>query len=90
MKIRELREILDNTDSFKVRWGNQRKLLYDGWVEVEVPLDNESKNSVTVPFLVTFGNLEYPILGTNVIEHLSTPYKTDELQYILPRCLPNH
>ena len=90
MKIRELREILDNTDSFQVRWGNQRKLLYDGWVEVEVPLNNESKNSVTVPFLVTFGNLECPILGTNAFEHLSVPYKTNELQYILPRCLSNH
>ena len=30
LKIRELREILDNTDSFQVRWGNQRKLPYDG------------------------------------------------------------
>ena len=90
MKIRELREILDNTDSFQVRWGNQRKLLYDGWMEVEVFLNNESQNSVTVPFLVTSENLKYPILGTNAIEHLSAPYKTDELQHILPRCLPNH
>ena len=50
LKIRELREILDNTDSFQVRWGNQRKLPYDGWVEVEVPLNNENQNSVTVSF----------------------------------------
>ena len=30
LKIRELREIVDNTDSFQVRWGNQRKLPYEG------------------------------------------------------------
>ena len=57
---------------------------------MEVSLNNESQNHVTVPFLATSGNLEYPILGTIAIEHLSALYKTDELQYILPRCLPNH
>ena len=71
-------------------WGNQRKLPYDGWVKVEVFLNNKSQNSVTVHFLVTSENLEYPILGTNAIEHLSAPYNRDELQHILPRCLPNH
>ena len=90
LKIRELIGILDNTDNFQARWGNERKLPYDGWVEVEVSLKKESQNSVTVPFLVTSENLEYPILETNVIEHLSAPYNTDELQHILPRSLPNH
>ena len=61
LKIRELREILDSTENFQVRWGNQRKLPYDGWVEVEVSFNNESQSSVTVPFLVTSENLEYPI-----------------------------
>ena len=89
LKIRDLREILDNTDNFQVRWDNQRKLPYDGWVKVE-PLNNESQNSVTVPFLVTSENLENPIPGTNAIEHLSAAYNTDELQHILPRCLPNY
>ena len=42
-------------------------------MEVEVSLNNESQNSVIVPFLVTSENLEYPILGTNVTEHLSAP-----------------
>ena len=73
-----------------MRWDNLRKLPYDEWVEVEGSLNNESQNSVTVPFLVTSENLEYPFLGTNAIEALSTPYKTDELQHILPICLPNH
>ena len=90
LKIRELRKILDNTDNFQEIWGNQRKLPYDGWVKVEVFLNNKSQNSVTVHFLVTSENLEYPIFGTNAIEHLSAPYNRDELQHILPRCLPNH
>ena len=59
-------------------------------MEVEVSRNSESQNSVTVLFFVTSEDLEYPILGTNATEHLSAPYKTDELQHILPRCLPNH
>ena len=58
---------------------NQRKLPYDGWVEVEVSFNNESQSSVTVSFLVASENLEYPIFGKN-----------DKVQNILPRCLPNH
>ena len=90
LKSRDFREILDNTENFQVRWGNQRKLPYDGWVEVEVSLNNQSKNFVIVPYLVTSENLVYPILGTNAIEHLWAPYKTDELENILSRCLPNY
>ena len=73
-----------------MRWGNQRKLPYDRRVEVGVSLNNESKNFVPVPFLVTSEKLEYHIIGTNAIEHLLTPYKTNKLQPMLPRCLPNH
>ena len=60
--------------------------------EVEVSLNNSVKSqiSVTIPFLVTSENWEYHILGTNAVEHLSAPYKSDELQYIVLRCLPNH
>ena len=42
LKIRELGKIIDNPVSFQVRWGNQRKLPYGGWVEVEVSLNNEN------------------------------------------------
>lgn len=41
-----------------MRWSNQRNLLYDGWVEMEVSLNSESQNFVTVPFPVTSENLE--------------------------------
>ena len=49
--------------------------------EVEVSLNNSVKSqiSVTIPFLVTSENWEYHILGTNAVEHLSAPYKSDEL-----------
>ena len=52
---------------------------------MEVSLNSESINFVTVPFLVTSENLEYSIfaiLGTNAMEHLLAAYKTDELQHI--------
>lgn len=34
---------------------------------------SESQNYVTEPFLVTSDNLEYPIIDTSAIEHLSIP-----------------
>ena len=54
---------------------NGTKITYSGWVEIEVQLTSSSKDepSVMVPFLITNENLEYPILGYNVIEELAQP-----------------
>lgn len=48
-------------------------------------LNNESQTFVVVPFLVTSENLVDSTFGTNAIEDLSVPYKTNELQHVLPR-----
>ena len=75
--------------NLQVKWGNQRKLPYDGWVEIEVSFVEDKEKAVTVPFLVTSETLEFPILGTNAIEHLSSSFNPDELNRILKNCLPH-
>ena len=67
--------IFTDTDKLQVRWGNQEILPYEGRVELEVSLDNDTQaNEILVPFLTTSERLHYPILGTNAFEHISQNY----------------
>ena len=73
--IKNLHDILSDTDKLLVRWGNQEILPYEGYVELEASLDNDTPaNEILVPFLITPERLHYPILGTNAIEHISQNY----------------
>ncbi|CAB4045381.1 Hypothetical predicted protein [Paramuricea clavata] len=44
-------------------------MAYVGWVELKFQVQ-DSANGVSVPFLVTQENLELPLVGFNVIEHM--------------------
>ena len=48
---------------------NECSNLYKGWVEVEFQFTS-SEDSISVPFLVASENLDCPLIGFNVIEHL--------------------
>ena len=88
--IKNLHDILSDTDKLQVRWGNQEILPYESYVELEVSLDNGiSANQILVPFLLTPEKLHYPILGTNAIEHISQNYQSNELADVLYECLPD-
>ena len=71
--VRDISELIDKELNSTV--GNGTKITYSGWVEIEVRLTSSSKDepSVMVPFLITNENLEYHILGYNVIEELVQP-----------------
>ena len=61
-------------------------------MEVEVSLNNESQNFVTVPFFVTSENLEYPILALNTYQHHTKQMSSnisyqDVYQTIYQKCL---
>ena len=74
----------------QVRWGNQEILPFEGGVELEVSLDNDTAaNEILVPFLLTSERLHYPILGTNAIEQISQNYQSNELADVLNECLPD-
>ena len=88
--IKNLHDILSDADKLQVRWGNQEILPYEGYVELEVSLDNgTSANQILVPFLLTPEKLHYPILGTNAIKHISQNYQSNELADVLYKCLPD-
>ena len=85
-----MHDILSDADKLQVRWGNQEILPYEGYVELEVSLDNDTPASkILVPFLITPERLLYPILGTNAIEHISQNYQSNELADVLNKCLPD-
>ena len=84
--IKNLHDILSDTDKLLVRWGNQEILPYEGYVELEASLDNDTPaNEILVPFLITPERSHYPILGTNAIEHISKNYQSNDLA---SECLP--
>ena len=85
-----MHDILSDADKLQVRWGNQEILPYEGYVELEVSLDNDTPaNVILVPFLITPERLHYPILGTNAIEHMSQNYQSNELADVMNECLPD-
>ena len=68
LTVKPLKEILENGDSFRVQWGNSTQIPFLGWTSLNVQVGDET-NSATldVPYLVTSGEVEYPILGFNTI-----------------------
>ena len=89
VKIRPLKELLDNPDKLNVRWGDQRELPYMGWVDLKLQLKNDQP-AIDVPFLVTGERIETPILGTNAIEHLSADQSPEKLFDGFKAAFPNH
>ena len=51
---------------------NGGPIPFDGWVELQFQLTSgaQSSNPLTVPLLVARDDLEYPIIGYNVIEEV--------------------
>ena len=68
LTVKPLKEILENGDSFRVQWGSSTQIPFLGWTSLNVQVGDET-NSATldVPYLVTSGEVEYPILGFNTI-----------------------
>ena len=46
-------------------------LPYEGWVEIDFCLSSNTELVVSVPFLVSTGQLNCPIVGYNVIEEIT-------------------
>ena len=50
--IKNVHDILSDADKLQVRWGNQEILLYEGYIELEVSLDNCTlANKIQVPYV---------------------------------------
>ena len=69
--VRDISELID--EELNLTAANGTKIAYSDEIEVRLTSSSKDEPSVMVPFLITNENLEYPILGYNVIEELVQP-----------------
>lgn len=64
VQVQSLDSILDDCDSFWVRWGNTTDKSFEGGVEMVVQVGEAEKIlQIKAPFLVTCNELSQPIVG---------------------------
>ena len=70
LKIRKIEDLLGEEAGLNLIGANGGPIPFDGWVEVQFQLTSGAQSStpLTVPLLVARDDLEYPIIGYNVIE----------------------
>ena len=87
LPVKPLSDILDDQDSFRVQWGNSTEIPFLGWVNMSVQIGYEIKSiTLDIPYLVTSGELEYPILGFNAMREM---VKVEEDLHILKQVFEN-
>ena len=84
-----MNDLLSDVSGFKVRWGNQNKLPFIGWVELKVFLTSSTNPDVIVPFLVTPDTLDHLILGSNAIRLLTEKFPHHVLSSAFKEALTN-
>ncbi|PFX25321.1 hypothetical protein AWC38_SpisGene10089 [Stylophora pistillata] len=72
LKPRNIAELLGEETGLNLIGANGGPIPFDGWVEVQFQLTSGAQSStrLTVPLLVARNDLEYPIIGFNVIEEV--------------------
>ena len=72
LKTRKIEELLGEGAGLNLIGANGGLITFDGWVEVQFQLTSGAGSStpLTVPLLVARDDLEYPIIGYNVIEEV--------------------
>ena len=72
LKTRKIEELLGEEAGLNLIGANGGPIPFDGWVEVQFQLTSGAQSStpLTVPLLVARDDLEYPIIGYNVIEEV--------------------
>ena len=72
LELRKIDELLGESVELDLRAANDGIIPFLGWVEAEFKLtsDTQSSGPLTVPILVARDELEYPIIGYNVIEEV--------------------
>ena len=70
LKPRNIEELLGEEAGLNLIGANGGPIPFDGWVKVQFQLTSGAQSStpLTVPLLVARDDLEYPIIGYNVIE----------------------
>ena len=77
LKSRNIAELLGEEAGLNLIGANGGPIPFDGWVEVQFQLSSGTQSStpLTVPLLVARDDLEYSIIGYNVIEEVQTKWE---------------
>ena len=69
LQIKEIRELLGQNDKLNLAAANGTSIPYTGWIDICLTFGNKQQKSteISVPFLVTEADIDYPIVGYNVI-----------------------
>lgn len=72
LNLRNIEELLGEETGLNLIGANGGPILFEGWVEVQFQLASSTQSSIplTVPLLVARDELEFPIIGYNVIEEV--------------------
>ena len=72
LKTRKIEALLGEEAGLNLIGANGGPIPFDGWVEVQFQLTSGAQSStpLTVPLLAARDDLEYPIIGYNVIEEV--------------------
>ena len=72
LKLRNIEELLGEETGLNLIGANGGPIPFERWVEVQFQLtsSNQPSNPLTVPLLVARDELEFPIIGYNVIEEV--------------------
>ena len=72
LKLRNIKELLGEETGLNLIGANGGPIPFEGWVEVQFQLasSNQPSNPLSVPLLVARDELEFPIIGYNVIEEV--------------------
>ena len=94
LTVKPLKEILEDGDNCRVQWGNSTQIPFLGGTSLNVQVGDEiNSTTLDVPYLVTSGEIEYPIIGFNAIrEIVKTNNDTQMLKKIFENVfsLTNH
>ena len=69
LQVKEIRELLGQNDKLNLAAASGTSIPYTWWIDICLRFGNEQQKSteISVPFLVTEADIDYPIIGYNVI-----------------------
>ena len=69
LQVKKIRELLGQNDKLNLAAANGTSIPKTGWLDICLTFGNEQQKSteISVPFLVTETDIDYPIVGYNVI-----------------------
>ena len=69
LQVKKIRELLGQNNKLNLAAANGTSIPKTGWIDIWLTFGNEQQKSteISVPFLVTETDIDYPIVGYNVI-----------------------